>query len=139
MAQRELLDFLERHATSQSPYLAEARAALQMADSESSASPSTAKCAELLSTYSVRARHLKTIQSAHAEQLQREVAALCITLDRASAHAARIFSVTLAAGRSLIFFEDAETLELLGALASYDARKLSDEDWYRVWGHGRSR
>jgi reverse gyrase len=138
MAQRELLDFFERHAGSQTPYLTEARAALQEDDCESSAASSTVECTELLSTYTFRAEHLKGIRTAHAVQLQSEVTELCVALERASGHAARFFSATLRGGLSFLFLEDATTMEILGALASHDARKLSDDDRQRVWGPPRA-
>lgn len=57
-----------------------------------------------------------------------------LKMNRVLALGTRVFQVTLCGGRTFLFFEDAGTSELLGALASHDARRLSDDDWLREWG-----
>ena len=134
MRPRELLDFFERHGGSPSPYIDEAHAAVRAGTCDSGFSPSTVPCTDLLPIYVVRAKHLESLGAAHAARLHGEVMILCAALKRAIGHAARLFHIPLRDGRTFTFFENTTTSELLGALASYDARALSEEEWLRVWG-----
>jgi hypothetical protein len=91
----------------------------------------------LLPIYRYRAERLGSKPSDHAARLRGEVQELCDALERNIERNVALFHVAAPDGRSFYYFECVETGQVLGALLSYDARVISDDEYMRIWGTRR--
>jgi hypothetical protein len=80
------------------------------ADAAAVALASEASREELLSTYRLRAEHLKKFDSKHAREMREDTVALCAALADAKPYRCRIWFFRLPEGRGLVFFETDQVL-----------------------------
>ncbi len=135
MSDPRLDAFFSRHE-SESTEVRDALAAWN-AGGEASLGPRAVPARELLDIYRARAVHLSSKPTDHAHQLAAQITAFCDAIAPHPDREIAIVSVTTADGRSFTFFEEARSSKLVGSLYSYDARKISDEEYLRVWGQAR--
>ena len=126
--------FLTRHPAAEHPYLAVVHS---VAERDRFVDPlgSPIPCKQLLSIYTVRARHLEKFKGPHGVALRQDVQDFCRRLETSRDSNAQWWSFRLAGGLEYAFIERTDTQALLGALRFIGKDQMSPQDWERLW-HG---
>ncbi len=92
-----------------------------------------ASCSELLCTYELRLRHVRSMSSEHAHRLAEAVSELVSNLEACRLKTAQWITVGGAGGMkfSILRLEDGR---LLGCLPVVNKLEVSDERWAELWG-----
>lgn len=126
--------FLTRHPATEHPYLAVVHG-LAERDLTVDALGPPIPCKQLLSIYTVRARHLEQFKGAHGVALRQDVQDFCKRLETSRHANAQWWTFRLTDGFEYGFIERTDTQVLLGALRFIGKDQMSPQDWERLW-HG---
>jgi hypothetical protein len=132
---RDLERMLERHGHAAPWEVAAVREGLRSGTCDlASNAPWVSSGTGLLAAYRRRAEWLARFGTEHARALRRDTERLCVRLAAAGDVRCRTWTFDLGRGRSVQFFEDAQTGEPFGVLRTVDHRKVTAEEWAALWG-----
>jgi hypothetical protein len=125
--------FLDRHTALDHAYLEVACKMLDAGQGSFLVHEKPIACDVVLPTYEARAHLLETFQTPHAARLRSEVTAFCTKLNENRGKTMRWVIFRAHGGTRYLFAEQAETLELLGALQLVSKLHVSPEEWESLW------